>query len=166
MTLEQFANAAEFLVLLIVAVTLVFLVFRIHQTRAYRSAIGLALAGAFILVWVNLAVGIIGDSDNLANLMYVGVLAIGIIGAILARFQPYGMARALFAVALAQALVTMIVLIGGLGVPGKPVSGVILILNGFFIVLWLGSAMLFRKAAREQTRRGRGAGRLNSASVG
>ncbi|MGB5332427.1 MAG: hypothetical protein WBM80_04545 [Woeseiaceae bacterium] len=40
----------------------------------YRSAFGLALAAAFILVWMNLAVGIIGDSDNLYNLMYVGVL--------------------------------------------------------------------------------------------
>ena len=29
--------------------------------------------------------------------MYFGVLAVGIVGALLARFQPHGMARALFA---------------------------------------------------------------------
>ena len=151
MTSEQLANFAEILCLLAVAVTLVYLVFRMPRTRTYRAAICLALAAAFILVWVNLAVGIIGDSDNVANLLYVAVLVVGIIGAIIARFQPDGMARALFAMALAQALVVAIVLIGGLGVPEKPGTGVILILNGFFIALWLGSAMLFRKAAREQT---------------
>ena len=47
MTLQQLANFAEFPGLLIVAATLVFLVFRSHRTRTYRSAIGLALAGAF-----------------------------------------------------------------------------------------------------------------------
>ena len=150
MTSEQLANLAEILCLLAVAVTLVYLVFRMPRTRTYRAAIGVALAAAFILVWVNLAVGIIG-SDNVANLLYVAVLVVGIIGAIIARFQPHGMARALFAMALAQALVVAIVLIGGLGVPEKPRTGAILILNGFFIVLWLGSAMLFQKAAREQT---------------
>jgi hypothetical protein len=76
--------------------------------NAYRSIVGVALAAAFLLVWVNLAVGIIGTEDYLANVMYVGVLAVGIIGAIIARFRPHGMARALFATALAQALVAVI----------------------------------------------------------
>ncbi len=116
---------------------------------AYKSAVGLALAAAFILFWVNAAVGIIGDSDNCANLMYIGVFAVGIIGAIISRFQPHGMARTLFATALAQSLVTVIALIGRLG---YPFSGLleILTLNGFFVALWVGSALLFRKAAREQ----------------
>jgi hypothetical protein len=37
--------------------------------------------------------------------------------AIIVRFQPRGMARALFATALAQALVAVIALIAGLGYP-------------------------------------------------
>jgi hypothetical protein len=82
---------------------------------AYRFAVGVALAAAFILVWLNLAVGVIGTEDDLATLMYVGVLAVGIIGAIIARFRPHGMARALFATALAQALVAVTALIFGLG---------------------------------------------------
>jgi hypothetical protein len=119
---------------------------------AYRFAVGVALAAALLLVWINLAVGIIGTEDDLANLMYIGVLAVGIIGAIIARFQPHGMARALFATALAQALVAVIALIFGLGSPWSP-PGVlgILILNGFFVALFVGSALLFRNAAREQT---------------
>lgn len=111
--------------------------------KAYRAAVGVALAAAFILVWMNLAVGIIGDEDNPANLMYGGVLAVGIIGVIIARFQPHGMVRALVATALAQASVAAIALIAGLGST--------LILTGFFVALWLTSAWLFRKAAQEQT---------------
>ncbi len=120
---------------------------------AYRSAVGVALAAAFILVWVNGAVGIIGSEDNDANLMYGGVLAIGIIGSIFARFQPHGMARALFATALAQALVAVIALIAGLGSPWSgPLE--ILGLNGFFVALFVGSAWLFREAARAGPERG------------
>jgi hypothetical protein len=106
--------------------------------NAYRAAGGVALAAAFILVWMNLAVGIIGNEDNPANLMYGGVLAVGIIGAVIARFQPHGMARALVATALAQALAAVIALIAGLGYT--------FILTGFFVALWLISAWLFRKA--------------------
>ena len=73
-------------------------------TTAYRSAVGVALAAAFILVWVNIAVGIIGTEHNDANWMFGGVLAVGIIGAIIARFHPQGMARALFATAVAHVL--------------------------------------------------------------
>ena len=104
----------------------------------YRAAVGVAVATALILVWMNLAVGIIGNEENPANLMYVGVLAVGIIGAIVARFRPRGMAGALFATALAQMSVAVIALVAGLGFT--------LILNGFFAALWVGSAMLFRRA--------------------
>jgi hypothetical protein len=117
---------------------------------AYRAAGGVALAAALLLVWINLAVGVIGTEDDLANSMYVGVLAVGIIGAIIARFRPHGMARALLATALAQALVAVIALIFGLGSTGSPPLE-ILALNGFFVSLFVGSALLFRYAAREQT---------------
>jgi hypothetical protein len=123
---------------------------------AYRAAVGVALAAAFLLVWVNLAVGIIGDSGDPANSMYVGVLAVGIIGAIIARFRPHGMARALYATALAQALVAVIALIFGLGSVSPPGVLGILILNGFFAALFVGSALLFRYAGRERTPAGAG----------
>jgi len=108
---------------------------------AYRVAVGVAVATALILVWLNLAVGLIGTEENPANLMYVGVLAVGIIGTVIARFRPDGMARALFATALAQLLVGVIALFTGLGFT--------LILDGSFAALWVGSALLFRRAARE-----------------
>jgi hypothetical protein len=121
---------------------------------AYRAAVGVALAAAFLLVWINLAVGIIGNSGDPANTMYLGVLAVGIVGAIFARLRPHEMARALFATALAQGLVAVIALVFGLGSGSPPGVLGILILNGFFVGLFVGSAWLFREAARRGPERG------------
>lgn len=112
---------------------------------AYRFGVGVGLVAAFMLAWLSLGVGIIGRDGDPANLMYFGVLAVGIIGALLARFQSRGMARALVATALAQALVAAIALIAGLG---RPWSGPLelSLLNAFFVALFLGSAWLFRRS--------------------
>ena len=122
---------------------------RMTGNGAYRAAVGVAVAAAFILVWMNLAVGIIGTEDNPANLMYGGVLAVGIIGTVIARFQPHGMARALVATALAQALVAVIAVIAGMGYPASPPLE-ILGVTAMLAALWLLSAWLFRKAAQQQ----------------
>ena len=120
---------------------------------AYRAAVGVALAAAFILVWLSLGVGIIGRDGDPANLMYFGVLAVGIIGALIARFRPRGMARALFATALAQTSVAVIALVAGLGYPWSgPLE--LSVLNGFFVALFVGSAWLFRRAAHGRPERG------------
>ena len=115
---------------------------------AYRAAIGVALAATLILAWMSLGIGIIGADGDPANLMYFGVIAVGIIGAFIARFQPQGMARALVATAIAQAVVTAIALIAGLGLPWSgPLE--LIALNGFFIVLFVASAWLFWKAGEQ-----------------
>ncbi len=80
--------------------------------------------------------------------MFVGVLAVGAIGAAAARFRASGMARALIATALAQSLVAVIALIAGLGPAGD--TGEILAANAFFAAVWLASAWLFWRAADEQ----------------
>lgn len=144
------ADFAVFIALLVGVGVIFTLAARKSRNTAYRSAIGVALVAAFILVWVNGAVGIIGNESNDANLMYIGVLAVGIIGAVLARFHPLGMARALFATALAQVLVAVIALIAGLGSTGAIWPRDIVTLTGFFTVLWLVSAWLFQSAGRQQ----------------
>ena len=112
----------------------------------YRSAVAIALAGSLMLVWLSLGVGIIGADGDPANIMYFGVIAVGIVGAIVARLRPQGMARALFAMALAQALVAAIALIARLGLPWSGPAEVVL-LNAFFIAVFGAAALLFRRAA-------------------
>jgi hypothetical protein len=116
---------------------------------AYRAAVGVALVAAFLLIWINGAVGLIGSEDDPANLMFGGVLAVGIVGAILARFQPDAMARALLATAVAQVLAGVIALAAGWGATGPIWPLDIVGLTGFFTALWLISAWLFQKAAKE-----------------
>jgi hypothetical protein len=120
---------------------------KVAGDKTYRAAIVIALAAAFILVWLSLGVGIIGKDGDPANRMYFGVLAVGIIGAIFARLQPRGMARALFATALAQVLVAGVALIAGLGLPWSGPAK-LLALSGFFVALFAGSAWLFQRAGR------------------
>ena len=103
----------------------------------YRAGAGLAVGTALFLIWANLAVGVIGDEGD----------PIGIISAFIARFQSHGMTRALVATALAQALVVVVALIAGKQqAPHSSVAEIVMV-NGFFVALWLGSAMLFRSAA-------------------
>ena len=117
-----------------------------HTNRiAYRSAMGIALVAACLLIWLSLGVGIIGKDGDPANMMYFGVLAIGLLGAIISRFQPQGMARTLWAMALAQALVAAIAVAAGLGLPWSGPAEIIL-LNGFFVAMFAGSAWLFQRA--------------------
>ena len=116
----------------------------------YRFGVGLGLAAAFMIVWGNLAVGFIGSEGNPANLMYAGVLAIGLVGAFIARFQPQGMALAMIATALAQFLVPVIALF----LLKSEVPLLVFGLNTFFVVLFAGSAWLFQRAARQPQRPG------------
>ena len=115
---------------------------RLSSNRSYRAAVGVAAVGGFLLVWSNLAVGIIGDGENLANLGFFGVLLVGLFGALIAWFRPAGMARALYATAAANGLLSVICLVAGWDVRGS-------MLSLFFILFWLLSAGLFAQAARE-----------------
>ena len=117
-----------------------------QSNTAYRLAVGLALTAAFLIVWLNAAAGLIGiEDDDPANLLYAGVLAIGSMGAILARLRPRGLARAMFAAALAQALVGAL----ALALPNTAGSVQIFLVHGAFVVLFGGAAFLFRYAYRQ-----------------
>ena len=117
--------------------------------RAYRAAVGVAVVAAFLMAWVSLAVGIIGPEDNPLNLMYVGVYAVGFVGALLARYRARGMTLALLATAAAQGLVAAVATVTGIVHADGGMEVVRqLVLNGFFAVMWLVSAGLFHRAAR------------------
>lgn len=110
---------------------------------AHKAAAGIAVITAFLLVWVNLAVGIIGDGP--ANLMYFGAPLVGFIVAAIARLSPHGISRALFATALAVALVPILALISGTS-DFRPGLQPVFIIDSAFVLLFIGSAMLFRRA--------------------
>ena len=113
----------------------------------YRYAIGLSLLATLMLVWLALGVGILGADGDRANMMYVGVVAVGIIGAIAARLQPIGMSRTLVAMALGQTVVTVIALLAGVQDSGVSPLAEIVGLNAFFIGMFLVAARLFGNAA-------------------
>ena len=63
-----------------------------RSSGVYRAAMSLALGSALLLVWINGSVGLIGSEDNDINALYYGVLAVGLLGAAVARLKPPGMA--------------------------------------------------------------------------
>lgn len=113
----------------------------------YKSAVGIAVAAGLLLIWINLAVGIIGSEGNPANLLYAGVLLTGIVGALMVRFRSGGMARTLFITAFLQALVPLIALIFWKDAFNElPGFGGIFLLNSVFAVFFAVSGYLFMRA--------------------
>lgn len=124
------------------------LVTRKRKDLTFRLAVGLACLTGLLLFWSNLAVGIIGSEDEAANLMYAGVLLVALIASILGRFQASGLAVAMFITAGAQALTVAVALLLGLHNLPESSAAEIILVNGFFIVLWVVSAFLFSRAAK------------------
>jgi hypothetical protein len=127
---------------------------------AYRAAVGIACVTGFVLALMTAAVGIIGDGP--INVMYLGVLAVAGVGAFVARFQPRGLTLALFATAVAQMLVPAIALViwkagwenlfvdpNSPHPPFHPGIVPVFALNAVFAILWVVSALLFRRAAQK-----------------
>lgn len=113
----------------------------------YKSAIVLSIFGVFLLIWMSLGIGIIGEDGNPKNIVYAGVVLIGIIGTILSRKKPMGMALTLFTMALAQSVIAIIAILLKAGMPWSPPAE-LLGLNGIFIVLFTTAGLLFRRSQK------------------
>lgn len=114
----------------------------------YRLALGLGLLGAFLLFWINGAVGIIGNEGQDANLLFGLVFAVGLLGALISRLRARGMAHTLYAAAGVQMLVPMVALLVW---PPPEISwspGVfrVFLICGFFALLFAVSGLLFSRA--------------------
>ncbi|TGE07634.1 hypothetical protein [Hymenobacter fodinae] len=115
------------------------------RSGAYKLAVGVAVTASLLLVWGNLAVGFIGSENNPMNLLYGAVLAVGFIGAILAKLQPLGMARAMFAAAATQFAVPFVALL--IKQPELTMGVLwVIVLNTIFAGLWVVAGLLFRRA--------------------
>ncbi|PIR69349.1 MAG: hypothetical protein COU47_03190 [Candidatus Niyogibacteria bacterium CG10_big_fil_rev_8_21_14_0_10_46_36] len=124
------------------------LIARRTKITVYRAAFSLGLAGAFLLFWVNGAVGIIGNEGQPANVLYGAVFVVGLVGSLASRFQPKGMARTLFVAAIVQMLVPVAALIiwPSSAISWSPSVLGVFILSAFFAAFFLVSAMLFQRA--------------------
>lgn len=114
--------------------------------NAYRLGLAVALGAALFLVWGVGALGIIGAGGR-PDLMYLGALAVGVVGALLARFRSSGMAWALAATALALLVVAGIALVAGLHQEPGASAVEILGISGMYAALFGLSAWLFRRSA-------------------
>lgn len=127
------------------------LIARKWNSLTYKLAVGMGVAAGLLLVWANAAVGLVGSEHNPANLLYLGVPIVALVGAFVARFRPLGMSNAMFAAALTYVVVTIVALFiwtptGATAEPQVRLLNV-LVANGVFAAIWAVSGWLFRRAS-------------------
>jgi hypothetical protein len=104
------------------------------------------------MIWVNLAVGVFGNEDNPANLLFLGVIAIAIVGSLLARGRAAAMAMAMSTAAASVVAVSAIAWFSGMTAPGSRGVYEVVVSTALFGGLWLISAALFHLAASSAVR--------------
>lgn len=114
---------------------------RLDRRSSYRAGFWLAALTGVLTVWANLAVGMLGDPDNPANLLFAGVLALAVVGGLAFRGRPAGMVKAMLAAGITQLLIAAAALTMGFA----PLE---IALTALFALPWLAATMLFRVAAR------------------
>ncbi len=123
---------------------------RLSKDIVYRVAAAVAVVTGFLLVWVNIAVGFLGNEENPANLMFLGLLGLTLIGALAVRFRASGLARLLVATAAGQVLIGIAAVAFVLGASGDRGIYEAVMGTSMFTVLWLAAAWLFAHAARRE----------------
>ena len=120
---------------------------RMSRNWSYRGGALLALLGMFLTIWANLAVGIVGSEGNPANMWFFAALLVGIAGSAIGRFRAKGMAIAMVATAAAIGFAFAVAVMGPTDEPNVS-HWLELAGTSVFAALFLGSAALFRRAAR------------------
>ena len=119
----------------------------------YRTGANAGIVSMVLLLWGNAAHGVTISS---ADVGYLGALAIGIVGLIVAQVRPAGRARAvvmvrtMIAAAVTTGLVSVAALIAG-SVGAHRTTFEVVGITAFYVVLFAGSAWIFREAARGAT---------------
>jgi hypothetical protein len=126
------------------------LVSRKVNSLTYRLAVAAAVLGMFLIVWVNLAVGIIGDEPNGPSALYFVVPLVAILSAIIARLEPTNMSRAMGFTTLVLCAIPLIgfVFWRPIMMASQPegIVGAVLI-TLFFSIPFVASSVLFREAS-------------------
>lgn len=143
-------DETDFLVAAIIFATVGGLVeLTVRLTANWLSRLGtfFAILAGFMVIWSNLAVGMIGNEDNPVNLWFGVVLLIAVLGACISRLHRAILPTAMLAAGVAQAAIGLFA-----GILGSDFRGGV-----FTIILsvsWLISSALFatsrgrRKAMR------------------
>ena len=108
---------------------------------SYKAGVGLALVAGFALGWSTMVQT--ADSGHPERLWYLSVLIVGLIGALLARLQPRGLAGTLFAMAATLALIAVMLPSGAPPYLARNMA----IGHGVFVALFTASGLLFRHAS-------------------
>lgn len=117
------------------------LVLRASDNLTYRLGAAVAIGTTFVLGVGNLAVGLIGSEANPANDRVWAVLAVGVVGALIARFKPRGLSLVMLAVAAGQVGLALYADATAQDLPLR--------ITVVFVAGWLVAAVLFDRAARE-----------------
>lgn len=121
----------------------------------YKAGVALALVAGFVLGWATMVH--LSETERPIHLVNFGVLAVGAIGAVLARLRARGLSYALFAMAAALILawtMTQVVFTDSIAGPVWNIG----VVHGGFVLLFATSGLLFRHASRHELHQ-RGQGR-------
>lgn len=118
---------------------------RMSGNLFYRAGAAVAVLTGFLTVWSNLAVGIIGNENDALNLMFFGVVAIALFGALAVRLRAPALAKVMAAAGVAQLLATFVGWTMAGWEPGVPISLC-------FAAPWLLAGELFRRAGLQERR--------------
>ncbi|MGX5175450.1 hypothetical protein ACUR5C_15625 [Aliikangiella sp. IMCC44653] len=114
----QFTNevnwsAADFLVmgglLMLAGLSYVFLL-SFAQHWSYRLAAALCALASLLLIWVNLAVGIIGAANNPLNLLFAGVILVVLVSVLNAKRNHGILVKGMYTAATLQMIIPILVL--------------------------------------------------------
>jgi predicted membrane channel-forming protein YqfA (hemolysin III family) len=114
-------------------------------SRAYRAGAAVAIVASSLTVWTTIV------RDDGSGMSYFLLIMAAVVGAFSAWFDPAGMARTMFGVAIVQALLGVAVATTP-SAAGMPAGSKALLFSGFFTALWLISAAFFRASSKRDCR--------------
>lgn len=118
---------------------------KITKIKKDKLAFIIALGTNLLLIWTNLAVGIIGSENNPINRLFFIIPVIFLLGLIISKKETKKLAFTLNLMALGQFLIPFLALI----INRPPFNlGIVLVIifNSFFVVAFWLAAQLFKKA--------------------
>jgi uncharacterized membrane protein YjjB (DUF3815 family) len=121
-----------------------------NTSTTYKIALGIGVGATLFLVLGIGALGVIGAEGDRADMMFLGVLAIGLCGTVLSRLRAEGMAQTMAAMAAATMIVGIIAITLGKHEAAESSVAEILGLTGMFASLFAASAWRFGVAAQQQ----------------